>query len=96
VDTKDRFGRTALCIAASNGYTQIVKTLLANGADVNIKDRDVHDRTALILAADNGHTEVVKVLLANGADVNSKDEFGFTALACAKKGGHMQIVSLLK
>jgi ankyrin repeat protein len=96
VNAKDRFGQTALSLAANNGNAEVVKLLLTNGADANIKDRDVHDRTALILAANNGHAEVVKALLAKGADVNAKDEFGFTASACAEKGGHMQIVSLLK
>ena len=32
-------GDTSLMYAASNGYTNIVKTLLENGADVNLQNK---------------------------------------------------------
>jgi ankyrin repeat protein len=95
-NVKDRFGRTPLCIAAKFGRTDVVKALLAKGADINMKDRHSHNRTALILAVDNGHIDTVKALLAEGADLNARDKFGETALACAKRCGHMKIARSLK
>jgi len=94
VNTKDKFGRTALMYAACEGDTEFVKTLLAEGADVNAKDKD--GVTALMGAAWNGHTEIVKALLAKGADVNIKDKDGRTALRYAILGSHAEIVRLLK
>lgn len=59
---------------------------LANGADVNAKDKN--DKTALMIAAYNieGKAEVVRVLLEHGADVNAKDSGGKTALIWATNG----------
>ena len=96
VNAKDRNGETVLILAAKYGHTDVVKALLAKGADINMKDRHSHNRTALILAVDNGHIDTVKALLAEGADLNAIDEFGETALACAKRCGHMKIARLLK
>lgn len=55
----------ALLKAAEEGHTDVVKTLLAHGADINTTDKD--GWAALSRAAYNGHTAVVKLLLAHGA-----------------------------
>ena len=36
VNTRDDDGETALCTAAGEGHTEVVKLLLTNNADVNI------------------------------------------------------------
>src|SRR5216684_8857297 len=54
---------------ALRGDTPAVQALLANGTDVNAKDR--MGRTALMEASRSGRREVVQALLANGADVNA-------------------------
>ena len=46
------------------------EVLLANGADVNVKDNS-HDEPSR-LAAYSGRLETAKLLLANGADVNAR------------------------
>src|SRR5712692_6331646 len=51
-------GITLLMNAAIEGRTEVVRDLLARGADVNIKDNQ--GRTALIDAAANGRTEIVR------------------------------------
>ena len=66
-------GWTPLIVAAINGHTAIVKSLLAAGADINARDED--DWTPLMQAAHNGHVDTVKALLqagATGADEAAK------------------------
>ena len=48
---------TALMFAAAEGQTEVVKLLLAAGADATLKDVD--GDTARNFAAQNGHTETV-------------------------------------
>jgi len=76
-----------------NGNMHIVEELLANGADVNAKNKD--GWSALMVASLKGHTEIVKALLANSADVNAKDFVGTTALMLASFKGHTETVMVL-
>jgi len=46
-------------------YTDIVKLLIENGADVNVKDKD--GMTALMYASEEGYTEIVSLLKNAGA-----------------------------
>lgn len=55
-------GQTALMLAVSHGRIDMVKGLLACGADVNIQDDE--GSTALMCASEHGHVEIVKLLLA--------------------------------
>ena len=72
--------------AAFSGDTKAVEALLAEGADVNVKDGIGF--TALFGAARSGHTETVKLLLAKGADPNVKlPTSGTTALMYAALNG---------
>ncbi|KAL1661194.1 ankyrin repeat-containing domain protein [Schizophyllum commune] len=62
----------------------IVKDLIANGADISIRDR--HQRTMLHLAAkyNGGYCEeIVQFLVSLGVDVNARDCDGRTALHVA-------------
>lgn len=62
VNAKFRYGSTALFKAAERGHTDVVKLLLARGADVSIKDT-FYSATAMTWALQNDHTEVVRALL---------------------------------
>ncbi|HZO99319.1 MAG TPA: ankyrin repeat domain-containing protein, partial [Terriglobia bacterium] len=58
-------GSTPLMIAAMHGIPVIVQALLAQGADVNAKDKE--GATALAIATERKKTEVVKLLQQAGA-----------------------------
>jgi hypothetical protein len=62
VNAKFRYGTTALFKAAERGHVEIVKLLLARGADATVKDT-FYGATAMSWALDNDHLEVVDVLL---------------------------------
>lgn len=71
VNAKDNEGFTALIYASGLGYTEIVKILIANGADINakIKSKDPYFNgiTALKQAKRWNKTAVVKILKQAGA-----------------------------
>ena len=71
----------------------MVKTLLANGAEVNAKDR--YNQTALMCASLKGHKDVAKLLLECGADVGVRTKKGFSALSIATERGHSAVVDLI-
>jgi hypothetical protein len=68
--------------AAQAGNIEAVKQHLADGTDVNVKDK--YGRTPLHAAAVGGSKEVVELLIAKGADVNAKYEECATSLDWAK------------
>ncbi len=66
VNAKFRYGATALFKAAERGHTEVVKVLLARGADATIKDT-FYGATAMTWALDNKHVEVVRAILEKDA-----------------------------
>ena len=84
----------ALHSAASNrNRTADVERMLANGVDVD--SRDKMGWTPLYHAAGLGHTRTVELLIAYGADVNTEDNKGETPLHVAAQSGFPEIVKLL-
>jgi len=69
-DESELSGKTALMIASSRGYSEMVEKLLSRGADVNRKHYS--GETALMFAADSGDVNTIKTLLGAGADPNAK------------------------
>ncbi|NWI96134.1 KANK1 protein, partial [Pitta sordida] len=87
-------GQTALMLAVSHGRIDMVRALLACGADVNIQDDE--GSTALMCASEHGHVEIVKLLLAQpGCNGTLEDNDGSTALSIALEAGHKDIAVLL-
>ena len=78
--------------ACDKGNIEAVKQHLADGADVNTKDK--YGWTPLRYAA-NGHKEIVRLLIAKGADVNAKTLSGWTSLHGAAIDGHKEVAELL-
>ena len=72
VNTKFRYGTTALFFACDHGHVDVVRVLLDRGADVTIKD-SFYGFTPLMLAVSPAqkrrpeHTEIAKLLIAKGA-----------------------------
>ena len=94
----------AAVAAAAAGKTDMVRFLLAKGADVDEMgiyhpyDRRCEERvgSALHQAARKGHEDIVSLLLGEGADVNLKDLRGRTPLALAEAAGNDAVKSLLR
>ena len=66
VNSKNRYGATALSYACDRGNLDLVTLLIERGADVNATDT-FYKATPITWATMNGHADVVKVLLAKGA-----------------------------
>jgi ankyrin repeat protein len=64
----DELGKTPLHYAAEHGRLNIMRLLLASGADVNAHDERVIGNTILRDVASNCSFEVAKILVDAGAD----------------------------
>jgi ankyrin repeat protein len=93
IDSRDRFGNTALHVAVFKGNLSSVSALLAAGADVNAKQKN--GATPLHLAAFNGHNDIAELLLANNATVSAKDGDGATPLHLAGLTNQKKLAELL-
>ncbi len=82
-----------LIAAAKNGDIKNVRELLANGADVDAKDKD--GETALHWAACSGKVDIATFLIEKGADVDAKSNYGKTALHWAAFFGHVDFAKVL-
>src|SRR5499427_2281777 len=97
---------TALMRAAFSADLELVKLLLAKGADPNIRSKDYETmlEAAAGLAFIQGYSkgkspaerlEVVKLFVSLGADVNAADNYGITALMAAANMGDVAIIQYL-
>ena len=93
IDARNRFGDSAMHLAALRGRPDSAKLLIDHGIDVNATNAS--GRTALHVAARASAEEVAKMLIASGADVNAIDNYGFNALSHAAYMGNIKISRLL-
>jgi ankyrin len=97
---------TALMRAAFSGDIELVKLLLAHGADTKIISKD--SETMLMAACGTGfipgyskgrtpaeRLEVVKLLIDLGQDVNAADDYGITPLMVAANIGDVPVIQYL-
>jgi ankyrin repeat protein len=86
---------TPLVAAAARNHKDVVKFLLANKADINV--RSEIGMTALAVAARDGDKEMADLLIAHGADVNARDKNGHTPLheAMNQVPWHKDVATLL-
>lgn len=82
-----------LHVAVINGQVDVVKVLLAKGAQVDVESE--RRSRALHLAAEKGHEQILKVLADAGANLNAFRQWDGTALHIAAANGHDKAVSVL-
>ena len=82
--------------AAATGQLEIVKLLLARGADPNLPEEGIAPRGhALYSAAANGHYEIARLLLEHGAYCNPPVESSGDALSRAISNDDKPVIELL-
>ncbi|MCL4790357.1 MAG: ankyrin repeat domain-containing protein, partial [Verrucomicrobia bacterium] len=100
-------GGTPLRIAVCGQDLEVVKLLLANGANPNAetfsilsnlahKTKPGYYNTVMHEAVEKGSLPIAKALLAAGADPNRTDHEGKTPLAIAQEKGFTELVTLLQ
>lgn len=99
VNALDRYGQTALMLAAMRGHVEVVELLIAHGADLNRTAK--FTLSALMLAILNKHSEVAKRLIYAGADLSIKGSgapgfAGKTAYDLAVAGGMQELLAELQ
>jgi ankyrin repeat protein len=82
-----------LALAAGEGNIDILKLLLAKGADPNVATPPAW--LPLMCAAANGDCEAIKLLLDHGADPNAYNSQNFTPLRAATANGQLDAMKLL-
>ena len=86
---------TALAKAVASEDVESVRELIANGADVNVKE-EKHDRiTPLFTAVDDGNIEIVHMLLNAGAKANIRSDDKSTPLMQLDGDASPELVLLL-
>jgi len=89
-----RFANTAVDSAVAGDHADVVRILLAAGANPNV--RSEANYTTLHKAAAHGNLEIVRMLLDRGADVHAVRDGGHTPLDDAMEKGHAAIADLLR
>nr|XP_054753709.1 serine/threonine-protein phosphatase 6 regulatory ankyrin repeat subunit B-like [Lytechinus pictus] len=85
--------RTALHLAAMNGFTKPVRSLIKAGADINFPDK--HGVTPLHLACIGGHLDALKQLVGYDVDLLSRDHRGRNCMEYATDGGNENVAYYL-
>jgi ankyrin repeat protein len=85
--------KTAFLESARLGDITKMKSLIAKGADVNVKGKG--GTTALHWAVFVANEELARLLIANGVDVNAKDAEGMTAFQRAAFADSTELMKIL-
>lgn len=82
-----------LYMAAQQGHSSIVSTLLDRGA--NIEANTDNGSTALHIAAQEGHLPIAVTLLERGANIEARTDRGMTGLHFAALEGRLETLNAL-
>jgi ankyrin repeat protein len=96
VDALDRYGQTALMLAARQGHDAIVALLIDHGAALDVTAK--YGLSALMLAVINRHEGIARRLVAAGADLALRGSgapgfAGKTARALADDSGQVELAA---
>lgn len=94
VESMSSLGHRTLATYIENEDLGGLKNFL-DSRQLQVDDRDENGTTTLMIAAGKGLILFVRELLAHGADVNAQDLDNWTALLCATKAGHFDVVEFL-
>jgi ankyrin repeat protein len=99
VNARDRYGQTALMLAAHAGHREVVETLIGHRANLDITAK--YGLSALMLALVAGHEEVARLLARAGADLSLRGSgapgfAGKTAYDLAVERGMLALSAELK
>ena len=83
-----------LTAAATGGHLEVVRLLLARGANVNASNA-INGVSPLFISSYMGHGEVVRELLAHGATASQAVHDGTTPLHASALCGHAGIAAML-
>src|SRR5690606_39003831 len=81
--------------ASARGHVDVVRTLLAAGADTEVTVSALGGRTPLMWALGNGNAAMAQVPLEGGATVDARQPGWRTPLMMAAAGGHVEVVRML-
>jgi len=90
---KNKYNLTPLRHAARNGYFEVVRFLINQGAEIDALAED--KGTALSAASSKGHLDIVKLLIQSGAKIDIIDKDGETPLFNASSNGRNEVVKYL-
>ncbi|MDH3659979.1 MAG: ankyrin repeat domain-containing protein [Alphaproteobacteria bacterium] len=93
VEARDRFGNTALNIAARMGHQDLIGYLLEEGSD--FEKANLAGSTPLLRAVESDRRRAAKALLDAGADPNVANLKGIRPLIAAAFNGNDRLVKLL-
>ena len=87
------YGITELMMACIKGETNVVKSLIRAG--VNVNEKDNWGSTALSAATYNGHMDIVEILVSEGAELDVVSSRVTTAIGNAMMSRHTDVVMTL-
>ncbi|XP_053156467.1 DNA-binding protein RFXANK isoform X1 [Hemicordylus capensis] len=85
---------SALSLASTGGYTDIVILLLEKDVDINACDWN--SGTPLLYAVRGNHVKCVEALLARGADLTTEADSGYTPMDLAVALGHKKVQHVIE
>ena len=94
IDARDRYGQTALMVAAVHGRDEVVALLLHHGADPDVTAK--YGLSALMLAVVNDHDSIARWLVEAGADTSLRGTgaFGFAGKTAQDLAEHQGLEAL--
>ncbi|XP_041474154.1 transient receptor potential cation channel subfamily A member 1-like [Lytechinus variegatus] len=91
----DRNGLTPLHHASASNQIAVMKRLIEQKAEINIKTTDGYSSTPLHLASKRDSVEAVKLLCVHHADIDARQTNGRTPLHVAARYGSKEMVEVI-
>ncbi|XP_066580137.1 histone-lysine N-methyltransferase EHMT2 isoform X2 [Amia ocellicauda] len=92
INAQDSGGWTPVIWAAEHRHIEVIKALLARGADVSLKDKEMN--VCLHWASFAGSADIAELLLSAGCDLHALNLHGDTPLHIAAREGYLDCITL--